>query len=211
MEREVDMNEISDGRRYRASDMARIGCRDCEGCSECCHIMEDTIVLDPYDIWQLESNLHLTMEEMMTEGYMEPAVYNGIILPHLSLSENGCKFLTNAGRCGIHAFRPGYCRLFPLGRVYENGGFSYFHQIGQCPARATTKVRIDKWLGIPNLPEYERYVLAWHDYTKALTEQVKDQPVEVMQRLNMDMLKKFFLAPYEEADFYGQFYRRLNS
>ena len=35
MNREVDINEISDGRRYRSGDMVKIGCSDCKGCSDC--------------------------------------------------------------------------------------------------------------------------------------------------------------------------------
>ena len=37
--------------------------------------------------------------------------------------ENAQKFLNEQGRCSIHDSRPGFCRLFPLGRFYENGGF----------------------------------------------------------------------------------------
>ena len=34
MKRYVDMNEISDGKRYTGNDMAKLGCNECEGCSE---------------------------------------------------------------------------------------------------------------------------------------------------------------------------------
>ena len=51
MIRDVDINEISDGRRYRSGDMVKIGCAECTGCSECCRQVDDTIILDPYDIY----------------------------------------------------------------------------------------------------------------------------------------------------------------
>ena len=35
MLRNVDMNEISDGRRYKAGDMVRIGCDGCKGGADC--------------------------------------------------------------------------------------------------------------------------------------------------------------------------------
>lgn len=35
MRREVRMEEISDGKLYRAEDMVRAGCGDCQGCSAC--------------------------------------------------------------------------------------------------------------------------------------------------------------------------------
>ena len=57
MIREVDIDEISDGRRYRSQDMVKIGCADCSGCSECCRKVDDTIILDPYDIYELTRGL----------------------------------------------------------------------------------------------------------------------------------------------------------
>ena len=42
---------------YTSNDMVKVGCSDCAGCSACCHGMGETIVLDPYDIWQLTSHL----------------------------------------------------------------------------------------------------------------------------------------------------------
>lgn len=53
MEREIDLREVSDGRLYTSADMVKLGCNDCSGCSECCRGVEDTIILDPYDISQL--------------------------------------------------------------------------------------------------------------------------------------------------------------
>ena len=50
MEREIDLKEITDGKFYTANYMVKIGCNDCKGCSECCRVVEDTIILDPYDI-----------------------------------------------------------------------------------------------------------------------------------------------------------------
>ena len=35
-----DINEISDGKKYSISDMVKIGCDDCKGCSACCRQME---------------------------------------------------------------------------------------------------------------------------------------------------------------------------
>ena len=52
MERNWDLSEMTDGKLYIENDMARIGCNDCEGCSKCCHNMGESIVLDPYDIYQ---------------------------------------------------------------------------------------------------------------------------------------------------------------
>ena len=53
MLRELDMGAISDGRLYRHSDMVKAGCNDCKGCSDCCRGMGNSIVLDPFDVYQL--------------------------------------------------------------------------------------------------------------------------------------------------------------
>ena len=89
--------------------------------------------LDPYDIYRLTKNLELDFTRLM-QGRIALHVEEGLILPHLAMSEeNGaCSFLNEEGRCSIHAHRPGICRLFPLGRIYENDGFSYFLQVNEC-------------------------------------------------------------------------------
>ena len=167
MERNVDMNEISDGKRYTSNDLAKLGCGDCEGCSKCCHGMGESIVLDPYDIYSLTINLDTTFKELL-EDKISLSVKEMIILPHLNLQADneGCLFLNENGRCSIHRFRPGICRLFPLGRIYENDSFSYFLQVNECAKPNRTKVKIKKWLGIPDLNKYEQYISTWHYFLK---------------------------------------------
>ena len=109
-----------DMKLYDLNDMVKAGCRDCQGCCDCCCGMGQSIVLDPYDIWQLETNLKETFAGLLKEK-LELHVEEGLILPNLKMQgvKERCGFLNEEGRCGIHAFRPGLCRLFPLGRNYE--------------------------------------------------------------------------------------------
>lgn len=215
MIREVDIDEISDGRRYRSGDMVKIGCSDCRGCSECCRMVEDTIILDPYDIYELAKGLGAGFDELLTAGSVPPVALgmaDGLLLPHLNIDRavGACRFLKDDGRCGIHAFRPGFCRLYPLGRIYENGTFSYFLQINECPYPNKTKVKIRKWLNIDNLPAYEAFVLEWHDIlaearkeTAAITSQ--SEAAKYMTAF----LKKFYQDPYDPSlSFYDQFNER---
>ena len=39
MRRELDINEVSDGKLYTSNDMVKMGCDDCSGCSDCCEGM----------------------------------------------------------------------------------------------------------------------------------------------------------------------------
>ena len=72
MKRNVDLNEISDGRLYSANDMVKVECGDCAGCSACCQNMGTSVVLDPMDIWKMQRGtgrmLEKTMEAMRAAG-----------------------------------------------------------------------------------------------------------------------------------------------
>lgn len=127
MKRNVELSEISDGKLYTANDMVKADCFDCQGCSACCHGMGTSIVLDPMDIWRLQRGIGLDFAALM-EKYIELNVVDGMILPNLKLAgqTEACAFLNAEGRCSVHEFRPGICRLFPLGRYYEEEGFKYF-------------------------------------------------------------------------------------
>ena len=57
MKRNIDLNEISDGRLYSSGDMVKADCHDCAGCSACCRGMGDSIKLDPMDIWRLKKGV----------------------------------------------------------------------------------------------------------------------------------------------------------
>ena len=160
MKRNVDINEISDGRLYSSGDMVKADCHDCEGCSECCRGMGSSIILDPMDIWRIQKGIGKGFQALLEEGKIELNMADGMILPDLKMDteREACPFLDSRGRCSIHASRPGLCRLFPLGRYYEENGFKYFIQIHECRKQDRGKIKIKKWLGIPNLKAYENYI-----------------------------------------------------
>ena len=219
MERDIDLKEISDGRLYTANDMVKIDCNDCVGCSECCRVVEDTIILDPYDIFQLEGVLNSDFEALMAER-IELSVVDGIILPHLKLRDGGegCTFLNEDGRCMIHNARPGFCRMYPLGRIYENGDFKYFLQVHECSYPNKTKIKVKKWLGIPELVRYEQFVKDWHFFLKDVQERLAEtENDEIVKSINMHLLNQFYVKPYRtvetdirKTDFYEQFYERMS-
>ena len=218
MERNIDLKQVSDGRLYLANDMVRAGCNDCVGCSSCCQGMGTSIILDPYDMYSIEKGMSTTFEELM-EDKIELNVVDGIIQPNLKMQEKRdcCAFLSEAGRCTIHGFRPGFCRMFPMGRIYEENGFRYFIQIHECPYPNKTKVKVKKWLEIPELGKYEAYITDWHYFLKEVQEIIKrTQNDAIIKNLNMYLLNQFYVKPYDTAaesengtDFYRQFYARL--
>lgn len=148
------------------------------------------------------------------DSAIELNVVDGIILPNLKMTDkkDACFFLNEEGRCSIHPYRPGICRLFPLGRFYENDSFQYFLQVHECP-KDKTKVKIKKWIDTPDIKKYEKYILDWHDYLKNLKEHVMSPGGEEhVKKIGMYILKTFYLKPYDDTDdFYEQFYSRLKA
>ena len=193
-----------DHKYFQHSDLAKVYCEKCNGCGDCCHGMTDTIHLDPWDIYQLSSGLGKSFEELRAAGILALHEEEGMILPHLRMQdgENGaCPLLSSDGRCSIHPFRPGLCRLFPLGRDYDadTRTFRYFIVDNGCDMPGKIKVRISKWLGIAELSEYEKYV---------------SDDTAFAQQLNLFILKVFFVTPYVipedgSSDFYSLFRMRL--
>ena len=193
MEREIDLKEISDGRLYSSSDMVKAECGDCKGCSACCQGMGSSILLDPYDIYRLSTGTGLTFEDLLKDR-IELNMSDGLILPNLKMAgeKEACSFLNEEGRCSVHPFRPGFCRLFPLGRLYE-------------------KVR--KWIDIPDFGKYEKFVSDWHYFAKEMGQKIKSLGSEGQDKskaLCLYVLKKFYMEPFDASvDFYEQFNKRL--
>lgn len=212
MEREIDMNEVSDGRFYCLRDMVRADCGGCEGCSDCCRGMGNSIVLDPYDIFRLTAGLNISFEQLLEEK-IELNVVEGLVLPNLKMAgpEEQCGFLNNKGRCEIHPFRPGMCRIFPLGRYYENESFRYFLQVHECRKEPKTKIKVQKWIDTPNVKQNEDFITEWHYFLKKLSKRVEHTESQSLQKsLGMYILKNFYLKPYEkDRDFYEQFRERM--
>ncbi|MBQ7067203.1 MAG: YkgJ family cysteine cluster protein [Lachnospiraceae bacterium] len=212
MKRNVDLKEISDGNLYGLNDMVKAGCCDCKGCSDCCHGMGNSIVLDPFDIYRLVTNLGITFEQLLSDK-IELNVVDGIILPNLKMKEkeDACGFLNSEGRCSIHQFRPGICRLFPLGRYYESGNIQYFLQVHECTNKKRVKVKVRQWIDTPDIKKYEQFVKDWHYFILELTEKLAESNIEcLMKTCSMYILNQFFIKPYSyDADFYTQFKCRL--
>ena len=199
-------------RLFTPNDLARVSCRACEGCGDCCRGMGDTIHLDPFDIYLLTGNLGCTMNDLM-ETRIGLHVEDGLVIPHLLMTEKSdlCTFLGADGRCGIHAFRPGFCRLFPLGREYRDGTFGYFIVPDACRKPGQTKVRIRTWLGYEDIASYERFTLAWHTFLQEMKTLLSRAADDYRSQAAVYLLRLFYAKPYDtESPFWPQFEARLN-
>ena len=211
MRQNISLAEISDGHLYKANDMVKADCGGCEGCSQCCRGMGSSIILDPYDVYRLTTGIGKSMQELLATS-VELNVVDGVILPNLKMQGTGeaCAYLDAAGRCRIHPYRPGICRLFPLGRHYENGGLFYFLQTGECAKENRSKVKVSKWIDTPELKRNEQFKLQWHDLLSAMTDRVAGEDEGKQREENLLLLRLFYLLPYEgTTDFYSQFTERM--
>ena len=200
-------------RLYGNNDMVKVGCHDCKGCFDCCTDMGQSIWLDPYDVYQLTISLGKSFEALLVQE-AELHVEDGLILPNIRMAGEDvpkCSFLNAEGRCSVHAFRPGFCRLFPLGRNYEDGKLTYFLLEDACPIPNKSKMKINKWLNVPRLKEYETFLVEWHGLTKGLRTFYADNTDNeaVVKAVNMQFLQIFYLTPYGADDFYAQFAVRM--
>ena len=212
MKRDVSLNEISDGKLYELNDLVKADCNDCKGCSACCHGMGNSIILDPLDIYRLLLNLNITFEELLADK-IELNIVDGVIMPNLKMTRlsEGCSFLDSEGRCRIHTFRPGICRLFPLGRFYENHAFKYFLQVHECKKENKSKIKVRKWIDTPDLKSNEQFVIDWHYFLKDIQSIIRStQEDTLIKEINMYILKNFYIKPYDiNLEFYSQFKERL--
>jgi len=213
-----------DGKEYRYTDEAPIGCDDCNNCSSCCHMMGDTIIQDPYDLWLFSSNMRLaggipvTFDILISEdGPWELSVQEGLILPNLKMVEEGrCAFLNEAGRCSIHKIRSGFCRLFPLGRGFREDGQIIYYVLNKELGCEKLKgpgdmVSIHKWLGYSDIDKYESFCSKWHDIKKNMKESVEKLSLEEAQKLQAKFLDHFYVKSYKagnEREFWDAFNRR---
>lgn len=214
MKRNCNLNDISDGKLYDIYDLVEVSCNGCKGSATCCHGMGKSIILDPYDIFRLTTNLNLTFEELLVDK-IELNVVDGIILPNLKMTDayESCTFLGQEGKCNIHAYRPGICRIFPLGRYYEDHDFKYFLQINECSNPSRTKIRVSKWIDTPDNENNKQYLIDWHYFLNDIENLIKcTQDENQIKSMNLYILNSFYAKKYEkDIDFYTQFNQRLST
>ena len=195
MYRDIDENLIKEECLMTKDDFAPVACSDCAGCSECCTETACMIVLDSVDVKLMKKGLHMSFEELLKCGAVKLSIVDGIVLPGLGTNEKGaCNLLDKNGRCSIHKFRPGICRMFPLARIYhDDGSFSYFLQKGECDRRTGEMVKISDWLGYEDMDTYEKEVREYHDRLNDLREKCAyARTQEELSGLQTNFLKENF-------------------
>ena len=206
------INPDTDGHFYGLHDMVKAGCSDCAGCSTCCTGMGESILLDPYDIYQFQKYWNLSAQELLEKNIIALGVSGSLILPHIKMQETNesCSFLDENGLCRIHAHRPGICRLFPLGRDFQNHTLSYILLDALCEKKNRTKEKVSRLIGIEPAAAYHEFVKLWHDFRAEMSALIAGASEEEGKTFNMYLLREFFIQPYDVTiDFYSQFQQKV--
>lgn len=205
------LDEISDGKIYDISDIVKADAGGCDKCSDCCKDVGDLVVLSPFDVYEMVRCLGIRFDELLGDK-IELRENNKIYLPYLKMKENKeCSFLNNESRCSIHSKRPNICRLFPLGRVYQDDDFKYFLQVGNCTKQNLKNVKVSDWIGIENYDVNKRFIMNWHKFIKALTFRLKFvRDEDELNQINEYLLDSFYRVELkDEEDFYYAFNKIL--
>ena len=201
------LNEISDGNLYDIEDKVKADTCGCDNCSDCCNDVGDLVVLTPFDIYEMTTYLKEDFDKLIDEK-ITLRENNKIKLPYLKMQEKSknCSFLDENKRCTIHSKRPNICRLFPLGRAYQDNDFKYFLQVDNCPKKDLKEVKISDWVNIENYDQNKEFIMNWYKFIKALTFRLKFvYDNDEINNINEILLNNFYKTKIE-----GNFYDHFN-
>lgn len=204
------LDKISDGRLYDIEDVVKADTCGCDGCSDCCKDVGDLVVLTPFDIYEITNYLNMDFDKLIGDKIVLRE-NNKIVLPYLKMQKNNknCSFLDEKGRCTIHLKRPNICRLFPLGRAYQDNDFKYFLQVDNCPKDELKDVKVSQWINIENYNENKKFILEWYKFIKALTFRLKFvRDEDEIENINQILLDSFYRVKIDN-DSYKSFEKLL--
>lgn len=165
----------SDAAALEPSDPVQLVCGTA-GCSANCCTHGPHIILNPYEIELICRAAGISYEDLLDR--VETDRVNGFPLVMLP-REPACSFWTDAG-CRIYAARPLACRLFPLGRVFEQGRSSFvLPDRNRCAGLVAEATRtLAEYLQEQNTDVQVRMADAWIDFVTAMERfPLPDKPV----------------------------------
>jgi Fe-S-cluster containining protein len=173
----------------------------CKACGKCCKHRED-LLLTPYDMYRIASDLGRTPEEIFTRycHFYEGATSHLPVVRVIPVPpNNACPFLRNK-KCSIHEKKPVVCRVFPLARIYETEGgcakFAKFVNNGvRCNQEAQTNIVRD-WIGDVASEEAEAAGRLWGEAITSLYELVRPESWNLSDDARKKMLGIIFGVLY---------------
>ena len=141
----------------------------CKKCGFCCKY----IILYPFDIMNLCKKLDITTKEFLKK-HAKLNIDKDKILRCLLKEPQKCNFLKN-NQCSIYESRPIRCRLFPLGRYFEDNEVSYIIT-GKCIGFDSNKKQsIKEFLDAQEVSQYDEMVNDWNKFIIELKNSMRYQ------------------------------------
>ncbi len=196
----MDFDRISDqgGARDRQRAVIPVRPKDqvpfsCRLCGNCCRHVEDSIMLEPLDAYNLgcclrEQGAAVDNIEDVYGRYAHPSMLHDtfpIFLLNTQGEDQSCVFL-EGGRCGVYEGQPRVCRLYPFTVKDGDRGrrFAYY----QCLDRHAShfqggKVKIGDWM--------------YHNFTRDARDFVEREAAllpeiaKLLKKLGPDGLRQF--------------------
>ncbi len=144
--------------------------------SSCYNREENRILLTPYDAFTLRKQLNIPSTQF-AEKYGKIILgsnseYPLMILNNEYFDENNdiCTFLRQDG-CSVYKSRPLVCRMFPLGRIADKEGSSYFFLTKTdscCKSGEGKEHQLESWLKETKTDEY----IDWSDRFHSLVSEI---------------------------------------
>ena len=135
----------------------------CQRCSACCRHVENKVMLEPYDVYQLALHFQCEAQSVRPEDicaqYAHPMPlepYFPIFLLNTAGEDHHCIFL-NGNHCSVYARRPRACRMYPFtvdaGRRGKD--FEYFLCTDYPGHFGKGRIRVSDWF-YENFPKDAR-------------------------------------------------------
>lgn len=160
---------------------ARIPFR-CECCGRCCRNLENALMLEPLDIFNLSKYLREQGEKIlgpedMLERYAHPELLCDsypIFQLNTEGEEHTCTFL-KGGRCSVYEARPQVCRMYPFGTEPGMRGrdFYYYLCTEQSHHFGNGSVTVKDWLGANFSKEAREFLKAHYKMLPALGKAIR--------------------------------------
>ena len=195
------------------SQNARITFR-CECCGRCCRNLENALMIDPMDIFNLSQYLRKQGSEMigpeeMLARYAHPALLDGCY-PIFQLNTEGgdhaCVFLKD-GRCSVYEARPQVCRMYPFGAEPGERGrdFNYYLCTEQPHHFTDRSVKVKDWLGANFSKASREFLKAHYQALPVLGKAIRSLGEQGYKRLMFKILYYLYFGYDLEKPFLPQY------
>lgn len=197
----MDFDHLSGRQREQAHQQAVISVRpkdqvvfSCRLCGECCRHVEDSIMLEPLDAYNLGRYLRehgggVDNIEDVYGRFAHPSMLDDIypifLLNTQGKKDQSCVFLED-GRCSVYESRPRVCRLYPFAvKDGERGHrFSYYQCLDSHASHFDGgKVTVGDWM-------YHNFTKDARDFVE-LEVSVLSELAELLKKLGPDGRRQF--------------------